>query len=171
MTVKSRREKNATLWRMSCPYLTVKNLRITADLDLLLIWTVNQAIDWFVPPLEHWIGWIIGEQLGRMGKPGTAAGCCCRNRTRFLKRSPRILVLILPVDMLSAMVFLGHGAERLKKVKAVFDEELAKETLSTAGWREVPVDVSVLGRIAEESLPAIYQVYVNGTVRLGTSRF
>ena len=33
--------------------------------------------------------------------------------------------------------------------------------LSIAGWREVPVNLSVLGDIAKETLPRIEQVFVN----------
>ena len=41
------------------------------------------------------------------------------------------------------------------------ETELAKETLTVAGWRKVPVNSDVLGRIARESLPDIYQVLIN----------
>ena len=69
------------------------------------------------------------------------------------------------------MVFLGHGAERLQAVQEVFAEELAAETLSIAGWRKVPIDSSVLGEIAAESLPVIMQVFVNGQYGWGPRDF
>ena len=45
--------------------------------------------------------------------------------------------------------------------KTILTEELARETLTVAGWRPVPVDPSVLGHIARHSQPVIEQVLIN----------
>ncbi len=48
-----------------------------------------------------------------------------------------------------------------KAAREVLNEELEKETLSVVGWREVPVDHSVLGELALTGVPQIEQVFVN----------
>ena len=50
-------------------------------------------------------------------------------------------------------------AQRAQAEKVVA-EQIEAQGLSVAGWREVPVDSSVCGPIALDSLPAIEQVFV-----------
>ncbi len=59
------------------------------------------------------------------------------------------------------MIFLSQDPVRAEQARTIINEELAKETLSIVGWREVPVNPQVLGPIATESLPQIEQVFVN----------
>jgi len=69
------------------------------------------------------------------------------------------------------MIFVGHGAERREYTERVVEEELIRETLSVAGWREVPIDPTVLGQIARDSLPVILQVFINGPFGWGPRDF
>jgi len=69
------------------------------------------------------------------------------------------------------MIFMGHGRSRQEYTQRVVEEELSDETLSVAGWREVPIDPSVLGQIARESLPVIMQVFINGPFGWGPRDF
>ena len=59
------------------------------------------------------------------------------------------------------MVFSGHGPETIKKTQSLIETALAKESLSIAGWRQVPVNPHTLGEIAGKSRPMIRQVFVN----------
>ncbi|BFT31297.1 glutamate synthase large subunit [Alteromonas sp. D210916BOD_24] len=59
------------------------------------------------------------------------------------------------------MIFLSQDPELAQKARNVLNEELEKETLSVVGWREVPVDHSVLGELALTGVPQIEQVFVN----------
>ncbi|MBT0585450.1 glutamate synthase large subunit [Alteromonas oceanisediminis] len=59
------------------------------------------------------------------------------------------------------MVFLPKNPERAEYARNVLEEELGKETLGVVGWREVPVDESVLGDLALTGVPRIEQVFVN----------
>ncbi|HVK98188.1 MAG TPA: glutamate synthase subunit alpha, partial [Dongiaceae bacterium] len=60
------------------------------------------------------------------------------------------------------MVFLSTDAARAAHGKQVLERELVEQGLEVVGWRLVPTDAGVLGRIALSSLPAIEQVFVNG---------
>ena len=42
----------------------------------------------------------------------------------------------------------------------IFEEEIQKRGLSIIGWRDVPVNAKVVGKIAALSQPAIKQVFV-----------
>jgi glutamate synthase (NADPH/NADH) large chain len=44
----------------------------------------------------------------------------------------------------------------------IINDELQGETLTVAGWRDVPVNTEVLGEVALSSMPAIAQVLVTG---------
>jgi glutamate synthase (NADPH/NADH) large chain len=59
------------------------------------------------------------------------------------------------------MIFLNNDEEKAKIARDIINEELLKETLSVVGWREVPVDRSVLGDLALSGVPQIEQVFVN----------
>ena len=66
------------------------------------------------------------------------------------------------------MVFLSRQDGKASAARAVIEEELARETLSVAGWRVVPVDPSVLGSLALSSMPTIAQVVFNGPFGWGS---
>ena len=55
------------------------------------------------------------------------------------------------------MVFVPAGQH---DVKAVVEECLAEHGFEVLGWREVPVETAVLGRIALSAMPGIAQVFV-----------
>ncbi len=59
------------------------------------------------------------------------------------------------------MIFLSQDPVLAQTSREVLNEELEKETLSVVGWREVPVDHSVLGELAATGVPQIEQVFVN----------
>ena len=64
------------------------------------------------------------------------------------------------------MVFLPQDPDRRDSVKAVIEEVCAANELSFLGWREVPVDPSVLGTNAREAMPSIWQFFVKAPARL-----
>ena len=53
------------------------------------------------------------------------------------------------------MIFLSQDPVLAQAAREVLNEELEKETLSVVGWREVPVDRSVLGELALTGVPQI----------------
>ena len=60
------------------------------------------------------------------------------------------------------MIFLSQKAQLADKAIKIINEELTNETLTVAGWRDVPVNPEVLGEVAAASLPRIAQVFING---------
>jgi len=59
------------------------------------------------------------------------------------------------------MIFLNPDPDKAQQARQIIDEELERETLTLVGWREVPTNPDVLGKIARASLPRIEQVFIN----------
>ena len=59
-----------------------------------------------------------------------------------------------------AMFFFPQSEKKLKKAMKTFEEVLSEENLEFLGWRKVPVNSSVLGTKALESMPNIMQAFV-----------
>jgi glutamate synthase (ferredoxin) len=55
------------------------------------------------------------------------------------------------------MVFLPADPTRRQQAREFCDAEAARLGLASLGWREVPVDASVLGPTARQTAPAIEQ--------------
>ena len=57
-------------------------------------------------------------------------------------------------------IFLSQDKQKREFSQQVLEQELNKETLTVAGWRQVPTDESVCGNIAKDSQPNIQQVFI-----------
>ncbi|CAD7701884.1 unnamed protein product [Ostreobium quekettii] len=60
------------------------------------------------------------------------------------------------------MVFLPNDDDLEAESRAIVEEVVSKEGLTLLGWRDVPVDPSVVGRIAKATMPRIAQVLIAG---------
>jgi glutamate synthase (NADPH/NADH) large chain len=109
--------------------------------------------------------------IGADGKTGDGCGLLLQKPDTFFQALAREQGWSLSSRYGVGTVFMGHEPERLQLVKRVFEEEIGAETLSIAGWRQVPVDPSVLGDIARSTLPLIMQVFVNGQYGWGPRDF
>ncbi|CAN6444099.1 unnamed protein product [Victoria cruziana] len=58
------------------------------------------------------------------------------------------------------MVFLPKDEAHLKEAKTVIANVMKQEGLQVLGWRPVPINVSVVGYYARETMPNIQQVFV-----------
>ncbi len=58
------------------------------------------------------------------------------------------------------MFFFPQDEGRLESAKKDFEEAVAGEGMEFLGWRKVPVNPDVLGSVAHESMPNIYQGFV-----------
>ncbi|KAL7565739.1 hypothetical protein ACA910_010181, partial [Epithemia clementina (nom. ined.)] len=58
------------------------------------------------------------------------------------------------------MVFLPRNAERRQAVQTVLEDVCRANELDFVGWREVPVNPDVLGPLARQAMPSIYQFFV-----------
>jgi glutamate synthase (NADPH/NADH) large chain len=59
------------------------------------------------------------------------------------------------------MVFLSQDPKMATDSKVILDEEIKNQGLDVLGWRMVPCDDSVCGRMALANMPTIEQVFVN----------
>ncbi|MFC3092627.1 glutamate synthase large subunit [Alteromonas sediminis] len=59
------------------------------------------------------------------------------------------------------MIFLSKDDALANQSIEVLNRELAQETLGVVGWRDVPVDESILGELALTGVPQIKQVFIN----------
>ena len=64
------------------------------------------------------------------------------------------------------MVFLPRDAKRREAVMEMIEDVCKQNELDWLGWREVPVDSSVLGDMAKQAQPSIWQFFVKAPERL-----
>ncbi|KAL3924314.1 MAG: hypothetical protein SGILL_001124 [Bacillariaceae sp.] len=64
------------------------------------------------------------------------------------------------------MIFLPRDEERRNAVKERIEAVCTANELDFVGWREVPVDPSVLGPMARAGMPSIWQFFVKSPKRL-----
>lgn len=64
------------------------------------------------------------------------------------------------------MVFLPRDKDRREAAKEIIEDVCKDNELEFLGWREVPVDPSVLGELAREAQPHIMQFFVKAPGRL-----
>jgi glutamate synthase domain-containing protein 2/glutamate synthase domain-containing protein 1/glutamate synthase domain-containing protein 3 len=57
-----------------------------------------------------------------------------------------------------AMVFLPTEPAHLRQARLLFEDAATRSRLQVLGWREVPVNPSMLGGLAKDTLPAIEQL-------------
>src|SRR5690606_9947468 len=57
-------------------------------------------------------------------------------------------------------VFLPKKANQQIYCKSIFEEEMVNQGLKILGWRDVPVDSSILGEIAATTEPSVKQVFI-----------
>ena len=96
------------------------------------------------------------------GVTGDGCGLLMQKPDSFL----RALAAVLFEEDLSpnygvGMIFLSRNEENAALSRAVLEEELKAQGLAVPGWRLVPVDPSVCGRMAKENMPQIEQIFVN----------
>ncbi|PXZ02130.1 glutamate synthase large subunit [Gilliamella apicola] len=95
------------------------------------------------------------------GKTGDGCGLLLQKPDRFFRLVAQEAGWRLATNYAVGMLFLSQDEKEAQASRDIVEEELANETLSILGWREVPIDKSVLGEIALSSLPRIEQVFVN----------
>lgn len=97
------------------------------------------------------------------GKTGDGCGLLMQKPDAFLRtKAQEHFGAELPGQYAVGMVFLSQDAGKAEAARARLNEEIVAQGLGLVGWREVPVDTSVLGPLALERLPRIEQVFVVG---------
>ncbi|MDQ1340040.1 MAG: glutamate synthase large chain, partial [Campylobacterota bacterium] len=89
------------------------------------------------------------------GKSADGSGLLFSMPDKFMRKSAKSIGVDLPQKYAVGMLFLTN-----EKQKETISEMCEKNDLKVAGYRKVPIDTSVLGKFALESLPNIMQVFV-----------
>lgn len=93
------------------------------------------------------------------GETGDGVGILTQIPHTFFKEL-NIFALDKAQDYGVAMCFFPMDEQKRNECIAVFEECLIEEDLHLIGWRNVPVDESVLGEVALSSMPYIMQAFV-----------
>jgi glutamate synthase (NADPH/NADH) large chain len=95
------------------------------------------------------------------GKTGDGCGILMKKPDSFLRQVAKDLWGVnLAPQFAIGVVFLPVDTKKSESTKAVVEAELLNVGLGVTGWRTVPVDSSVCGPIALESLPSIQHVFI-----------
>ncbi|HXR00612.1 MAG TPA: glutamate synthase large subunit, partial [Pseudomonas sp.] len=97
------------------------------------------------------------------GKTGDGCGLLMQKPDTFLRAvAQEHFGAELPRQYCVGMVFLNQDNAKSQAARDNMNREILAEGLTLIGWREVPIDTSVLGRLALERLPKIEQVFIGG---------
>ncbi len=97
------------------------------------------------------------------GKTGDGCGLLMQKPDRFLRaKAQEHFAVELPKQYAVGMVFFNQDPVKAQAARANMDREIVNAGLTLVGWRKVPIDTSVLGRLALERLPQIEQVFIGG---------
>lgn len=95
------------------------------------------------------------------GKTGDGCGLLLQKPTRFFQLIAEENGWHLAKNYAVGMLFLSQDAQIAAQCRQIIEEELQQETLSIVGWRPVPINQEILGKIALSTLPQIEQVFIN----------
>ncbi|WP_060479892.1 MULTISPECIES: glutamate synthase large subunit [Pseudomonas] len=97
------------------------------------------------------------------GKTGDGCGLLIQKPDQFLRAvAQEHFSAELPRQYAVGMVFFNQDPVKAEAARANMDREIVAAGLKLVGWRKVPIDTSVLGRLALERLPQIEQVFIGG---------
>ena len=97
------------------------------------------------------------------GKTGDGCGLLIQKPDAFLRAiAQEQFGAVLPEQYAVGMVFFNQDPVKAEAARANMNREIEAAGLQLVGWRKVPIDTSVLGRLALERLPQIEQVFIGG---------
>jgi glutamate synthase (NADPH/NADH) large chain len=100
------------------------------------------------------------------GKSGDGSGLLFSLPQAFMKREAKRLGVDLPKQYSIAMTFLQND-EQKRKIEEICESNDLKVLL----YREVPVNIKALGKLALDTLPQIVQIFVTPNSLIATKRF
>jgi len=145
--------------RDSCGFGLIANLD-----DLPSHWVVQTAIA-ALARLTH------RGAVAADGKTGDGCGLLIKFPTTFLRAVGEELGFKLNSRFAAGTIFLGEDKKRAAAVRAVINAAIGEIGLEVSGWREVPIDPSVCGEQALQTLPRIEQVFVNAPENMQRGQF
>ena len=119
---------------------------------------------------SHWLVQTTLKSLARLthrgavaadGKSGDGCGIMLQFPEPFLREIAAECGFKLTQRFASGLVFFSPDEALIERGKKILTQRLGRSALDVVGWREVPTCPEVVGDQALESMPAIYQVFVN----------
>ncbi|MEL0609207.1 glutamate synthase large subunit [Vibrio echinoideorum] len=95
------------------------------------------------------------------GKTGDGCGLLLQKPDSYLRIIAEENNFNLGKQYAVGMIFFSQDPIKAQSAQDIVNKELAQETLTIAGWREVPTNTDVLGPIAKGSVPNIQQVFIS----------
>lgn len=95
------------------------------------------------------------------GRTGDGCGVLLQKPDAFFRHIAKQKQWHLSDQYGVGMIFSKDDSEATGKTRALIEKALEKESLSVAGWRQVPTNPDTLGDIAQKSRPMIRQVFIN----------
>jgi len=105
------------------------------------------------------------------GKSGDGCGLLLKKPDAFFRAEAERLGIDLADNYAVGVLFVSTDKTAADAAKAALASALSGQSLSVAGWREVPVDTSVLGEMSAEKRPDILHVFINAPAELDNRSF
>ncbi len=105
------------------------------------------------------------------GLSGDGCGLLFKKPDAFLRAVAAEAGIALAPLYAAGLVFLSRDESQAGRARITLCEELKAQGCEVAGFRKLPIDTSVCGRYALESLPHFEQVFVNAPAGLDEVRF
>jgi glutamate synthase (NADPH/NADH) large chain len=96
------------------------------------------------------------------GRTGDGCGLLMQMPESFMRALAGELFDVTPGRLAVGQVFLSRDAERAQAGRRALEQAVTDAGTRVLGWREVPVDTSVCGEIALDTLPKIEQLFIDG---------
>ena len=135
--------------RDSCGFGLIANID-----DQSSHWVIQTAID-ALTRLTH------RGAVSADGKTGDGCGLLIKFPVEFLRAITVQANIKLNDQFAAGTVFLNPNIKIAKKTKSIIEKALINEGMEVAGWREVPINSSVCGEMALNTMPNIEQIFVN----------
>lgn len=119
---------------------------------------------------SHWVVETAITALARLthrgaiaadGKTGDGCGLLMKFPEAFMREMAAECGLDVSEQFAAGTVFLSRDEAVAEQLRKIISQALAAKGLDVAGWRKVPIDASVCGDTARQTLPDIEQVFVN----------
>lgn len=105
------------------------------------------------------------------GKTGDGCGLLLAMPKAFFQAIAREQSLKITDNFAVGMVFVNLDADKAAHSEQVLNDEIIAQDLTVAGWRDVPIELAIVGRIGRETLPGFRQVFVNAPDDLNADDF
>jgi glutamate synthase (NADPH/NADH) large chain len=105
------------------------------------------------------------------GKTGDGCGLLIATPKAFFKKIAGDNGFSLNPVFAVGTIFVNLDKELAQHSQQILNAELEAQGLMVAGWRDVPVDLSIVGEIARESLPGFKQILVNCPLDIDEASF